>query len=174
MSHPSPSSDRRERELALRRELEALGEDPPSETELALILDDDPEVQTVSRLVELASASDPTEPLSELELHRGWRTIEQRSTGKRNAEQAPAASRRWLFAAVGGLAAAACVLFIVLGPNGDDAGIDGPSREQVTEMSEQVHATLDALDDGKTDSQRAAELAADYQRRLAKRQEQDG
>jgi hypothetical protein len=41
-------------------------------------------------------------------------------------------------------------------------------------MGDQVRATLRVLDDGKSDSQRAAERAAEYQRRLAQRQEQDG
>ena len=130
----------------------------------------------MSRLVELSAASSPTEPLSELELHRGWRNVEQRAAGKSPVVSSPAigSRRRWVVAAVG-LAAAAGVLFIVIGPQ-RDATLDAepPSREQVAEMGEQVHATLQALDDGKSDSERAAELAAEYQRRLAIRQEQDG
>ena len=178
MSHSSTSPEQRERELELRRELEALGEPPPSDDELALFerdLEDDPEIATVSRLVELSAASESTEPLSELELHRAWRNVEQRTVSKPAVERSVVGSRRWLIVAVG-LAAAAGVLFIVIGPERDatlDANAKGPSREQVAEMSEQVHATLQALDDGKSDSERAAELAADYQRRL-KRQEQDG
>lgn len=180
MSHASTSSERRELELALRRELESLGEPPLGEAELALVLerrfDDDPEVATVSRLVELASASAPSEGLSELELHRGWRTVEQR-VARPAVVRAPAVGRRRLSVAVGGLAAAAAVLLIVIGPGKDDGEAthaQAPTAQQVAAIGEQVHASLRALDDGKTDSERAVELAADYQRRLAARQEQDG
>jgi hypothetical protein len=204
MSHPSPGPEQREREAELRRELESLGEPPPSDDELALILDQqrdddsrDLDVATVSRLVELASASGSTMPLSELELHRGWRTIEQRAAAQSGPElsregredksgrelsregredKSGPTRRRWLFVGVGSLAAAAGVLFVVLGPERKpiDDGAQGPSLEQVQTMSEQVHATLRALDDGKSDTQRAAEIAADYERRLKQRQEQDG
>jgi hypothetical protein len=82
-----------------------------------------------------------------------------------------------LFAAVGGLAAAAAVLFVVFGPERDGARhatVEAPSSEQVAKMGEQVRATLRVLDDGKSDSERAAERAAEYEQRLAQRQERDG
>lgn len=185
MSHASPSPE--QRELELRRELELLGEEPPSPAELALEQDGEheSEIATVSRLVELAQG-ERVAPLSELELHRGWRTVEQRSVADA-VEHAPVrpvghgptggGARRWLFAAVGGLAAAAGVLFVVLGPERDTtrhATAENPSSEQVAKMGEQVRASLRVLDDGKSDSERAAERAADYQRRLAQRQERGG
>jgi hypothetical protein len=187
MSHARPSPEQHERELVLRRELELLGEEPPSEEELALALDrtgddhgddhgDHADIAVVSRLTELA-AGERFESLSELELHRVWRTVEQRAA---NAEPAKtiggSGARRWLLAAVGGLAAAAAVLFVVLGPDDDarHADAQAPSSEQIAEMGEQVRASLKALDDGKSDSERATELAAEYQRRLAQRQEHDG
>jgi hypothetical protein len=186
MSHARPSPE--QRELELRHELELLGEQPPSPAELALALEQDAEhdseIATVSRLVEL-SETERFAPLSELDLHRGWRNVEQRAVGEASVEPVGMArrgptgggARRWVFAAVGGLAAAAAVLFVVLGPERDtarQATAEPPSSEQVAETGDQVRATLRALDDGKSDSERAAERAAEYQRRLAQRQEQDG
>jgi hypothetical protein len=188
MSHAHPSHE--QRELELRRELELLGEEPPSPAELALVFEqegEEPEIATVSRLVELAQG-ERVAPLSELELHRGWRNVEQRALhdgsvapGKSGepVRHAPTGggARRWLFAAVGGLAAAAAVLFVVFGPERDTARHatgEPPSSEQVAKMGEQVRATLRVLDDGKSDSERAAERAAEYERRLAQRQERDG
>lgn len=188
MSHARPSPD--QRELELRRELELLGEEPPSAEELALLeqeAEQEPEIATVSRLVELAHG-ERFDSLSELELHRVWRNVEQRAVNDAPAEPAEpavpvvhrptgAGARRWLFAAVGGLAAAAGVLFVVLGPERDTdrhATAEAPSSEQVAKLGDQVRATLQVLDDGKSDSQRAAERAAEYRRRLAQRQEQDG
>lgn len=183
MSHARPNSE--QRELELRRELELLGEEPPSPAELALVLgqdaEQDLEIATVSRLVELAEG-ERIAALSELELHRGWRNVEQRAVHDASSEPAKHAptgggARRWLFAAVGGLAAAAAVLFVVFGPERDparQAAAEPPTREQVAKMGEQVRATLKVLDDGKSDSERAAERAAEYQRRLEQRQEQDG
>jgi hypothetical protein len=181
MSHARPSPDQREHEL--RRELELLGEEPPTAEELALLEQDaesEPEIAIASRLVELAGG-ERFDSLSELELHRGWRNVEQRAVNEaplESARHAPTGggARRWLFAAVGGLAAAAAVLFVVFTPERDDphATAEAPSSARVAEMGEQVRATLRVLDDGKSDSQRAAERAAEYRQRLAQRQEQDG
>jgi hypothetical protein len=189
MSHERPSTD--QRELELRRELELLGEEPPSPEELALLEQDgerESEIAIVSRLAELAEG-ERFDALSELELHRGWRNVEQRAVGAVEPigpvvhvghvghRPTGAGARRWLFAAVGGLAAAAAVLFVVFGPERDadrHATAEAPSIEQVEELGEQVRATLRVLDDGKSDSERAVERAAEYQRRLARRQEQDG
>jgi hypothetical protein len=192
MSPARPNPD--QRELELRRELELLGEEPPSPDELALLEQDgeqEPEIAIVSRLVELAQA-ERFDSLSELELHRGWRSVEQRAVNDGSVEHGGpvgrvehvqdghrptgGGARRWLFAAVGGLAAAAAVLFVVFGPERDtqQQAAEAPSSEQVAEMGEQVRATLRVLDDGKSDSERAVERAAEYQRRLAQRQEQDG
>jgi hypothetical protein len=175
MSHASPSPEQHERELAVRRELEMLGEEPPSPAELALVLERDPEVAIVSRLAELAEA-ESAEPLSELELHRAWRNVEQRITMAEPRPKIGGGSRRWLLTAIGGLAAAAGVLFMVFGPDRTAdrrADAQTPSIEQVAEMGEQVRTALQALDDGKSDSECATELAADYQRRLTQ-QEHDG
>ena len=169
-----------------RDELAALGEAAPSEAEQLLLRGDgldapeahaDPSVASVARLAELAAPL-KFEDLSELELHRGWRGIEERLPGAA-AHPAPSTGggvRSWLFAAVG-IAAAAAVLLVVLRPGKDTQQAQAPSPEQVTELAElgeQARAALRVLDDDQTDTERATQLAAAYQRRLAQLEEQDG
>lgn len=178
MTAPSHTSETIERELA------ALGEAPPSAEELAMLaeLEDHGEVASVARLTELA---DPLafEDLSELETHRGWRNVEQRlarSSGEPTGEVAPSkrptpsggGPRRWLYAAIG-VAAAAAVLFVVtrpalrLGPGKDETVADSKvDAKAVAELGEQARASLKILDNGTTDTQRAEQLAAEYQARL--------
>jgi hypothetical protein len=151
------------------RELAALGEEPLSAEELALLesesaLDQD-DVASVARLAEL---SEPLafDDLSELETHRAWRNVEQRVAPAKHAEvpRRGGGPRRWLFAAVG-LAAAAAIVLIV---------IDQPAPEHdaraVAEMGKQaretLHTTLQMLDGGVSDTSRAEQLAAEYQQRL--------
>jgi hypothetical protein len=81
--------------------------------------------------------------------------------------------RRWLSAAFG-LAAAAAVIIVVLTTEQERGEVEGPSAEEVAELGEQVRASLRVLDDGKSDSERAAERAAAYERRLAAREERGG
>ncbi|PRQ02926.1 hypothetical protein ENSA5_18650 [Enhygromyxa salina] len=170
MSEPSPTREQIERELV------ALGEASPNATELALLereLDDEPEVASMARLSELAEPL-AFEDLSELETQRAWRKIEEQvgsNPDRDEAIAAPAASSpvggstRGRLLAVAGLAAAAVVLVIIL-PQEREQQAEGPSAKEVAELSEQVRSTLRLLDDGKTDTERAAALAADYERRL--------
>ncbi|HLT35318.1 MAG TPA: hypothetical protein VK034_03510 [Enhygromyxa sp.] len=177
MTAPTPNSETIERELA------ALGEAPPSAEELALLesgglhrldhLDHAAEIAGVARLAELAEPL-AFEDLSELETHRGWRTVEQRLTrpgsaadvdpgDARPSDSSPSGGgpRRWLFAALG-LAAAAAIVLIIVRPSASEP-LD---PEQVAELGEQARASLQILEDGASDTQRAEQLAAEYQQRL--------
>jgi hypothetical protein len=155
------------------RELAALGEAPPSAEELALLasrpgyradeeLDEHDEVASVARLAEL---SEPFgfDDLSELETHRVWRNVEQRAAraepghARRPSGGGP---RRWLFAAAG-LAAAAAIAWIVVGSPAPEHDADA-----VADLGTQARATLQMLDDGASDTERAEQLAAEYQQRL--------
>jgi hypothetical protein len=177
MTAPSQTSETIERELA------ALGEAPASAEELAMLrepgeLDSLHPVASVARLAEVAEPIEIND-LSELELHRGWRNVELRLARSSEARQstpsdrsapAPAPSgggpRRWLFAAIG-VAAAAAILVIVLRPA--DAPTVAKTKidaESVSELGDQARASLKVLDDGITDTQRAEQLAAEYQARL--------
>jgi hypothetical protein len=155
------------------RELAALGEEPLSAEELALLesesaLDQD-DVASVARLAEL---SEPLafDDLSELETHRAWRNVEQRLAGPAKPDHADTAPRsgggprRWLFAAIGLAAAAAIILIIVDQPASEH------DAEAVAEMGKQaretLHTTLQMLDGGVSDTARAEQLAAEYQQRL--------
>lgn len=159
---------------AIALELEALGEAPLSAEELATVrtgqLDDEPEIASLARLSEL---SEPLEfdALSELETHRAWRRVEQEleqdSSPAATPASAPLASpapRRWLFA-VAGLAAAAALALLVV-PRGSG---DGLSAEEVAQQGESVRRALSALDDGRSDSDRARDRARAYQQRLEER-----
>lgn len=177
MSEASPTSEQIERELV------ELGEASPDAAELELAaqpeaasseaLDAQPEVASVARLSELAEPL-AFEDLSELELHRGWREIERRidGAGTDAANEEPAqvspGPGRWSYLA--GLATvvavAAALAFVVLQPSGELAGPEGPSAEEVAKLGDMARSSLRVLDDGKTDTQRAASLAADYERRL--------
>lgn len=163
---------------AIERELAALGEAPPSAEELALLAGDDhsddrvdevSEIASVARLCELAEPL-AFDDLSQLAIHRGWRNVEQRlaSSGRSHAaDSGPSPSgggpRRWLFAAIGLAAAAALVLIIVQPSTPEQPEIDA---EAVAKLGEQVRATFKTLDDGASDTQRAEQLAAEYQQRL--------
>jgi hypothetical protein len=172
MTAPSHTTETIERELA------ALGEAPPSAEELALLGEsgefDHVDVETVSRLAELA-APITFNDLSELEAHRGWRTVEQRlarPVAARPAESTPEPShsrggpQRWLFAAVG-IAAAAALVLIVIWPEPEQIVASNQlDPKQVAELGVQARATLATLDDGASDTQRAEQSAAAYQSRL--------
>ena len=183
MSEPDNSAKQIQRELA------ALGEDAPSEAELALAdeeagaaLERAPELARVARLIELAEPHE-FDDLSELETHRGWRSVEQRLAASvvgedsRTGAAVPAGTpssaggaRRWLLAAIG-LAAAAAVLVVVVSTSGHQDELaqrdeQAPSATKLSEMADQARAALQALDDGKSDSERAAELARQYTQRM--------
>jgi hypothetical protein len=181
---------------SIERELMALGEAPASAEELALLGETEAEARVeagaealahVARLLELAEPLE-FEDLSELETHRAWRTIEQRTSepqlGKPTAARPQGSEahgdpsphphgggpRRWLFAAVG-VAAAAAVLFIILRPTDPTRPdpITAESRvdpQAVAELGAQARASLKVLDDGTTDTQRAAQLADAYKAQL--------
>lgn len=185
MSEASPNTDAEQ----LTHELASLGEAPPSEAEIELLrnvdlgldlLGDDPEVASVARLAELAEPLE-FEDLSQLELHRTWRGVEQRLPDAAASPQTRTGGgvRPWLFAAVG-VAAAAAVLLIVLQPGEDSQQARAPDAqllpEQVAELAElgsQARTALRMLDDGQTDTERATQLATAYQRRLAQQPQQE-
>jgi hypothetical protein len=185
MSEATPTTEQIQRELA------SLGEAPLTEAELALIhdqaeqadaasghLDHDPDIASVARLAELAEPIE-FEDLSQLELHRAWRGVEQRLSGPAASPKTGGGGRAWLFAAVG-VAAAAIVLLIVLQPDRDSQQARAPSNHldhemaELAELGDQARAALRVLDDGQTDTERATQLATAYQRRLAQREEQGG
>jgi hypothetical protein len=175
MTAPTHNTETIERELA------ALGEAPPSAEELALLAEDsfdhvdlDHEVATVARLAELAEPL-AFDDLSQLETHRGWRNVEQRLARAQPDGRAttpvsehPSGSsgggpRRWLFAAIGLAAAAALVLIVVNPSTPEQPELDA---EAVAKLGEQARATLKLLNNGASDTQRAEQLAAEYQQRL--------
>ena len=188
MTAPSPNPETIERELA------ELGEAPPSADELAMLaglgelgeLDDldDPDLAAFARLQALA---DPIafDDLSQLETHRGWRVVEQRLDPAHEREAAPTSARpaddkhtgggprRWLFAAVG-VAAAAALALIVVGPGSGSnptpdartAQIDPAAAAELGEQARTTLAALAALDGGLSDTERAEQLAREYQQRL--------
>ncbi len=181
----------------IERELAGLGEAPPSAAELALLAqldadgtdgaDEVDDVVVVARLTELAEPF-AFEDLSELETHRSWRTVEQRlartdaNAGDIEAGTEPQTEpsehrrptpsgggpRRWLFAAIGVAAAAAIVLIVVRPPTNETVAETRVDAEAVAELGEQARASLKVLDNGTSDTQRAEQLAAEYQARLAK------
>lgn len=169
---------------AIERELAELGEDGPSAEELALLeggaVEHSGPVASVVLLSELGQPH-AFDDLSELETHRGWRKVEAR-LGDEASKQAgdpsstePAAKpsgasspRRWLYAAFG-VAAAAALTLIVVDPNGNE-GSDGSASvdaEELAAMGKEARGLLDAIDDGKTDTERAQAMLADYEARLS-------
>lgn len=166
MSQASPDAEGIERELA------ELGEPPPSAAELALAarpeaLDAEPELACVARLSKLAEPL-TFDDLSELERHRGWREVERRLDDRApeaaKLERGGGVARRWPYLAAG-LAVAAAVLLVVLQPDAELAD-PGPSASEVAALGDTVRASLRALGDGETDTQRAASVVEQYQRRL--------
>ncbi len=156
---------------AIARELEALGEEPLSADELAMLaadaLDEEPAVASTARLIELSQPYAAPE-LTELGAERVWRTIEGRRAPQARALARPAPSRRWVpWVAVSLAIAAALVLVVVIPSDDDDSGErNDPSNEQVAVIGDQARSALRALDDGLSDTARAERLSADYQRRL--------
>lgn len=176
MTAPTHTTETIERELA------ALGEAPPSAEELALLASDgDPdELDDIAHVARLTELAEPLafDELSQLETHRAWRNLEQRLAGGAQStaaeqsaeharEQQPSPTgggpRRWLLAAAGLAAAAALVLIVVRPPGPGQSDLD---PEAVAKLGEQARASLQALEDGASDTQRAEQLAAQYQQRL--------
>jgi hypothetical protein len=148
---------------AIARELEALGEDPPSAEELAMLaaasLDDEPEVAGTARLIDLAQADAAVEPLGELGEQRVWRVV-----ASRRASGRALVSARWVAV---GLAIAAALTVLVLVPGRDEpAREQGPSASEVGEVGEQARLALQALDDGLDDTARVEQLRDRYAARL--------
>jgi hypothetical protein len=170
MSHPNHQSE------TIERELTALGEAPANAEELAAVgleIDEQPELAVVARLTELAEPLG-FDDLSELELHRAWRKVEQvveagpepGDAQREPAGPAGAGPRRWLYAAFG-LAAAAALLLLVVRPFGARSITElEPDAEAVLQLGDQVRATLRALEDGVDDTQRAELRLLEYQGRL--------
>ncbi|EDM81364.1 hypothetical protein PPSIR1_39275 [Plesiocystis pacifica SIR-1] len=174
---------------AIERELAELGEDGPSAEELALLEGGAVEHSgPVASVVLLSELSQPHafDDLSELETHRGWRKVEarlgdeaaKRAGGPGSTEPASkpggagsGSPRRWLYAAFG-VAAAAALTLIVVDPNGNEgnqgseasASVDA---EELAAMGKEARGLLDAIDDGKTDTERAQAMLADYEARLS-------
>jgi hypothetical protein len=150
---PAPSD-------TIARELEALGEEPLSADELAMLagdeVEDEPAVASTARLIELSRPLEPVS-LSEIDQQRVWRTIEQRRSG---------ANRRWAPWIAVGLAVAAAAVMLVLLPGDDRDASTGPSAAEVAEVGAQARSALRALDDGLSDTDRAERLNADYRKRL--------
>ena len=149
---------------AIARELVALGEDPPSAEELAMLaaasLDDEPDVAGTTRLIELAQVDAALdEPLGELGKQRVWRAVEsRRAVGRARL------SGRWVAL---GLAIAAALALLVVVPEGDEpAREQGPSAAEVGEVGEQARLALQALDDGLDDTARLEQLRGRYAARM--------
>ncbi len=148
---------------AIARELEALGEDPPSAEELAMLaaasLDDEPDVAGTARLIELAQVDAALdEPLGELGKQRVWRAVEsRRAIGRARV------SGRWVAV---GLAIAAALAVLVLVPERDEPRETGPSAAEVGEVGEQARLALQALDDGLDDTARLEQLRGRYAERM--------
>jgi hypothetical protein len=154
--------------------------------ELGEGLDEDPELATVARLYTLAEPF-AFEDLSQLETHRGWRMVEQRLAGAAdparasrpepaspsttNPHQHGGGPRRWLLAAVGA-AAAAALLVLVLRPEAGPSvaeqatPVDPAAAAELGEQARATLATLAKLDGGLSETERAEQLAREYQRRL--------
>lgn len=179
-------------------ELAALGEAPLDSPDAQLELDDfdfaargadvslDADVATVATL---ASWADPEpdgaleDDLSELAMHRVWRTIERRAPAQASAEASPSTNgqadapsgRRWGLVVAGLSIAAALLLIPVLVPSGpapSDAETAAQtasretSREDLDMLSEQAKRGLDALP-GPHGTARVESMAQDYAQRLA-------
>jgi hypothetical protein len=148
---------------AIARELEALGEDPPSAEELAMLaaaaLDDEPDVARTTRLIELAQVDTAhDEPLGELGKQRVWRAVEsRRAIGRARL------SGRWVAV---GLAIAAALAVLVLVPGRDESREPGPSAAEVGEVGDQARLALQALDDGLDDTARLEQLRGRYAERM--------
>lgn len=152
------------------RELEALGEEPLSAAELAMLagdeldLDDEPAVASTARLIELSRPYESAN-LSDIDQQRVWRTIEQRRAPMDVRREAQP-SRRWAPWIGVSLALAAAAVMLVLLPGDDRDAKTGPSKAEVAQVGDQARSALRALDDGLDDTARAERLSADYQRRL--------
>lgn len=149
---------------AIARELEALGEDPPSAEELAMLaaasLDDEPDVAGTARLIELAQVDAALdEPLGELGKQRVWRAVESRRGVGRDRT-----SGRWLGLGLALAAAAALLVWVV--PERDEPRETGPSAAEVDEVGEQARLALQTLDDGLDDTARLEQLRGRYAERM--------
>jgi hypothetical protein len=176
MSEPLSQSD------AIARELEAIGEAPLSEDELAMLvgaeLEHEPDVEITARLIELSRPYEDT-GLSELDARRVWRRIDQRRGAPPAAEQptitSEGPSRSWSLWIGAALAIAAAAVIVVMLPSDETSAgrparaptsPTGPSATEVAAIGEQARSALRALDDGLDDTARAEQMSRDYQRRL--------
>lgn len=157
---------------AIARQLEALGEDPPSPAELSAeaTLDDDVDVASVAALIGLSRPleGDDAGPLTDMERARAWRKIELRMPEGDAPREQPggATGRPWALIAVG-LAAAAVVTFVLVRPgSGPDTSTDG-QHEMAMAMGDQARAGLQTLGVRPgSESQRARDMLRDYEARL--------
>jgi hypothetical protein len=165
---------------AVARQLEALGEAPPSPAELSAeaTLDDDVDVASVAALIALSRPLDEADagPLSEMEQARAWRKFEARRGDETPArDQGGGAARRpWALIATG-LAAAAVVAFVLVRP-GTGAGTgDESQHEMAMAMGEQARVGLKTLGvEPGSESARARDMLADYEARLNRPDEKTG
>lgn len=161
---------------AIARELETLGEDPPTPGELSAeaSLDDDVDVASVAALIALSEPLEgaDAEPLSDMERARVWRKFEARrpdGDGSRPevANAGGTSGRPWALIAAG-LAAAAVAAFVIVRPGPDSSpGTDDGQHEMAMAMGEQARAGLQTLGVGPgSESARAHDMVAAYEARL--------
>lgn len=162
---------------AVARQLEALGEAPPSRAEVSAeaTLDDDVDVASVAALIALSQPLDQANagPLSEMEQARAWRKFEARRGDEAPArERGGGASRRpWALIATG-LAAAAVVTFVLVRPGSEVGTGDEGQHEMAMAMGEQARVGLKTLGvEPGSESARAQDMLADYEARLGQTDE---
>lgn len=152
-------------------ELAALGEASLDEDERALFrsaraldaaVGDDDDVRTLATLIELSSVETTPEPLTSLERHRVWRKVSTRLGLPADARTLRRGMWRALLA---GVAMAASVAVMVRLSPRTSPTLDEEDRAAVEAMGEQARRGLQILDP-RDDSERAADLAAQYARRM--------
>jgi len=162
-----------EADRVLDRELERLGEPPPTEDERRQggadepAIASDPELATCAALFEL-SRTQPVEGLSEVEGARAWRKVERR-IGDADAAAADRTRRRaWIVVATA-MAAAAIVTFVLVRPQAHTGEVDDEQHEVAAALGTQARAGLEALGvSAGSQSRRADQMMRDYEARLAR------